>query len=302
MELRHLKYFVTVAEELHFGKAAARLNMAQPPLSSQIRQLEEEIGVPLFHRTKRKVELTKEGQVFLEKVYLILKNLEDAIETVRMVNRGEIGEIAIGFISSASYDILPAIIQHYRKKYPNIHIDLQQLTTEEQVKALHEGRIDVGILCHPIENDNVLFEVIRQEPMVIALPKDHPLARETSSINLNDLFNDPFIVTGRKANQRHYDTLIKLCYQAGFSPKVVQETKELSTVLSFVSSGMGVALVPASIQSIFKNKVIYRNIRNHPYTTTALAWKSGNLSPTVRAFIELVKKSIIPLMNQYDCE
>ncbi|MED0660001.1 LysR substrate-binding domain-containing protein [Bacillus smithii] len=302
LELRHLKYFVTVAEELHFGKAAARLNMAQPPLSSQIRQLEEEIGVPLFHRTKRKVELTKEGQVFLEKVYLILKNLEDAIETVRMVNRGEIGEIAIGFISSASYDILPAIIQHYRKKYPNIHIDLQQLTTEEQVKALHEGRIDVGILCHPIENDNVLFEVIRQEPMVIALPKDHPLARETSSINLNDLFNDPFIVTGRKANQRHYDTLIKLCYQAGFSPKVVQETKELSTVLSFVSSGMGVALVPASIQSIFKNKVIYRNIRNHPYTTTALAWKSGNLSPTVRAFIELVKKSIIPLMNQYDCE
>ncbi|MEK4884861.1 LysR substrate-binding domain-containing protein [Bacillus sp. FSL W8-1127] len=302
LELRHLKYFVTVAEELHFGKAAARLNMAQPPLSSQIRQLEEEIGVPLFHRTKRKVELTKEGQVFLEKVYLILKNLEDAIETVRMVNRGEIGEIAIGFISSASYDILPAIIQHYRKKYPNIHIDLLQLTTEEQVKALHEGRIDVGILCHPIENDNVLFEVIRQEPMVIALPKDHPLARETSSINLNDLSNDPFIVTGRKANQRHYDTLIKLCYQAGFSPKVVQETKELSTVLSLVSSGMGVALVPASIQSIFKNKVIYRNIRNHPYTTTALAWKSGNLSPTVRAFIELVKKSIIPLMNQCDCE
>lgn len=170
------------------------------------------------------------------------------------------------------------------------------------MKALHEGRIDVGILCHPIENDNVLFEVIRQEPMVIALPKDHPLARETSSINLNDLSNDPFIVTGRKANQRHYDTLIKLCYQAGFSPKVVQETKELSTVLSLVSSGMGVALVPASIQSIFKNKVIYRNIRNHPYTTTALAWKSGNLSPTVRAFIELVKKSIIPLMNQCDCE
>ncbi|MEJ9210203.1 LysR family transcriptional regulator, partial [Bacillus smithii] len=209
MELRHLKYFVTVAEELHFGKAAARLNMAQPPLSSQIRQLEEEIGVPLFHRTKRKVELTKEGQVFLEKVYLILKNLEDAIETVRMVNRGEIGEISIGFISSASYDILPAIIHHYRKKYPNIHIDLQQLTTEEQVKALHEGCIDVGILCHPIENDNIHFEVIRQEPMMIALPKDHPLAHETSSVNLKDLSNDPFIVTGRKANRRHYDILMK---------------------------------------------------------------------------------------------
>ncbi|MEC5186658.1 Hca operon transcriptional activator [Parageobacillus caldoxylosilyticus] len=303
MELRHLKYFITVAEELHFGKAAARLNMAQPPLSLQIRQLEEEIGVPLFHRTKRKVELTKEGQVFLEKAYQILKNLEEAIETVRMMNRGEAGEIAIGFIASAAYDILPTIIEHYRKEYPNIHIDLQQLTTAEQVKALHEGHIDVGMLCHPIKikNDTIQVEVIRQEPMVVALPKDHPLASETSPIDLMDLSNDPFILTGRKANQSHYDTVMNGCYQAGFYPKVVQETQELPTVISLVSAGMGVALVPASMQYVFKNKVVYRDIQNNPFTTTtALAWKSDNLSPTVHAFIDLMKKSVIPLFNQHD--
>ncbi|MED0765348.1 LysR substrate-binding domain-containing protein [Aneurinibacillus thermoaerophilus] len=259
--------------------------------------------MPLFHRTKRKVELTKEGQLFLEKVYQIFKDLEGAIETIRMVNRGEAGEITIGFIASAVYDILPTIIELYRKEYPNIHIDLQQLTTAEQVKALHEGYIDIGILCHPIKikNDTIHVEVIRQEPMVIALPKDHPLASKTSPINLVDLSNDPFILTGRKANQSHYDTVMNCCYQAGFHPKVVQEAQELPTVISLVSSGMGVALVPSFIQYVLKTKVVYRDIRNHPFTTTtALAWKSDNLSPTVHAFIDLMKKSVIPLFNQSD--
>lgn len=297
MELRHLKYFVAVAEELHFGKAAARLKMAQPPLSQQIRQLEEEIGVPLFHRTKRKVELTKEGEVFLEKVYQIFRDLVDAIETVKMVNRGEMGTIAIGFIASAAYDILPAILQHYRKSYPHVHIHLQQLTTAEQVKALDDGHIDVGILCYPDKRENIYLgidlEVVREERMVIALPKEHPLAGATSSIDLVELANDPFIITGRKANQSHYDIVMHCCYQAGFSPKVIQETQELHTVISLVSSGMGVALVPASFKQLFKKNVTYREIRNNPLTTTTfLAWKSDNRSPIVRAFLELFRDQI----------
>ena len=303
LELRHLKYFITVAEELHFGKAAARLNIAQPPLSQQIRQLEEEIGVPLFQRSKRKVELTKEGEVFLEKAYQILKNVEEAVETVKMVNRGEAGQIVIGFIASAAYDLLPVILEHYRKQYPNIHIDLQQLTTREQLKALQKGLIDIGILCHPfnIQNDSIQVEVIRQERMVLALPKDHPLAAKTSLIQLEDLANDPFILTGRKANQTHYDAVMNCCYHAGFHPKVVQETQELPTVLSLVSSGMGVAIVPASIQRVLNNNVVYRDIQNNPITTTtAFAWKSGNLSPTVHAFLDFMKKSVIPLFHGYD--
>ncbi|MCY9669230.1 LysR substrate-binding domain-containing protein [Paenibacillus alginolyticus] len=188
-----MKYFKTVAEELHFSKAAARLNMAQPPLSLQIRQLEEEIGVPLFHRTKRNVELTEEGKVFLEKVHQLFKSLDEAIETVRKVNRGEVGEIIIGFIASAVYDILPTIIKHYRKQHPAIHVVLKQLTSAEQIKALQEGTIQIGILSEPSESDAINFEVIRREPMVIALPKEHPLASETSLIDLIDLANDPFI-------------------------------------------------------------------------------------------------------------
>ena len=186
MELRHLKYFKAVAEELHFGKAAARLNMAQPPLSLQIRQLEEEIG-----------------------------------------------EILIGFIASAAYDILPNIMKYYKKQYPAIHVILKQLTSEEQIKALQEGSLHIGIVSEPIACEKITHEVIRCEPMVIAMQKEHPLASESSAIDLINFANDPFVLTGRKSNPRHYDGVINCCYQVGFSPKIVQETEEMSSVLSF---------------------------------------------------------------------
>lgn len=298
MELRHLRYFRTVAEELHFGKAAARLNMAQPPLSLQIRQLEEEIGVPLFRRTKRNVELTEEGEVFLEKVYQIFNSLDEAIEKVRMVNRGEIGEILIGFIASAAYDILPSIIKYYKKQYPAMHVVLKQLTSEEQIKALQEGNLHIGIVSEPIESEEIAHEIIRCEPMVIAIQKEHPLASQSSAIDLIAFANDPFLLTGRKSNPRYYDGVINCCYQAGFSPKIVQETEEMSSVLSLVSAGIGVALVPASMQLLLANKIVYRDIRNINYrTTTALAWESGNKSPIIHAFIDLVKKTVIPIFN-----
>ncbi|WP_225049969.1 acetoin biosynthesis transcriptional regulator AlsR [Priestia megaterium] len=298
MELRHLKYFKTVAEELHFGKAAARLNIAQPPLSLQIRNLEEELGVSLFHRTKRHVELTKEGQVFLEKVYQIFESLDESIETVRMVSRGEIGEIVIGFLASAAYDVLPTIIKHYRKQYPSIHVNLKQLTSAEQLKALEEGTIHIGIISEPIENQSLNFEIIRREPMVVALPKEHPLASKTASIHLMDLANEPFIVTERKSNQHHYDGVINSCYESGFSPNVIQETKEMSTVISLVSAGIGIAIVPSSIQLLLQNEVVYREIRDNKFNTiTALVWKNKNQSPIVNGFVNLVKESIITIFN-----
>ncbi|MGG3609755.1 LysR substrate-binding domain-containing protein [Priestia megaterium] len=299
MELRHLKYFKTVAEELHFGKAAARLNMAQPPLSLQIRKLEEELGVSLFYRTKRHVELTKEGQVFLEKVYLLFISLDESIETVRMVSRGELGEIIIGFLASSAYDVLPTIIKQYRKQYPSIHVVLKQLTSAEQLKALQEGTIQIGIISEPIEDETLNFEIIRRESMVVALPKEHPLAFKTSSIDLIELANDPFILIGRKSNHYHYDGVINSCYEAGFSPNIVQETAEMSTVISLVSAGIGVAIVPASIQLLLQNEVIYRDISNNKFNTvTALVWESKNQSSIVKAFVELVKESVIPIFNK----
>lgn len=294
MELRHLKYFQAVAEELHFGKAAARLKMAQPPLSLQIRQLEEEIGVPLFLRTKRSVELTEEGKVLLEKVYPLFENLEKAIETVKMVSRGEVGEIVIGFIATAAYDILPTIIKHYRNQYPGIHVVLKQFTTSEQLKALQEGTIHIAILSEPKENEKINFEIIRKEPLVIAMPKEHPLATKTSSLELVNLSNDPFIITRRTANQSYYDAVINCCYQAGFSPLIEQETGEMSTVISLVAAGIGIALVPASMQLLLQNEVVYQKIKNSQFNTvTAFAWRSDNRSPIVHAFIDLVKEQVI---------
>ncbi|MCP3809361.1 LysR family transcriptional regulator [Paenibacillus sp. Lou8.1] len=301
MELRHLKYFKTVAEELHFGKAANRLNMAQPPLSLQIRQLEEEIGVQLFHRTKRNVDLTEEGKVFLEKVYHLFDHLEEAIHTVRLMKSGEIGEIIIGFIASTAYDILPAIIKHYRAQYPAIHVVLKQLTSSEQINALKDGTIHVGIISEPIESEEINLQIIRQEPLIIALPREHPLvvnSTTASPIQLIDLENEEFIVTGRRANQGHYDGVINSCYQAGFSPRIVQETEEMSTVISLVSTGIGVALVPASMHLLLQNEVIYREIKDNEFhTVTALVWDSKNQSPVIQTFIELVNESIVPLFN-----
>ncbi|ARK32438.1 acetoin biosynthesis transcriptional regulator AlsR [Halalkalibacter krulwichiae] len=296
MELRHLKYFVTVAEELHFGRAAIRLNMAQPPLSLQIRQLEEEIGVQLFHRTKRKVELTKEGQYFLEKTYRLLADLDENIETIQKMKRGEVGEIVIGFIATAAYDLVPTIIKLYLNEYPGIKVTLKQITSAEQIIALQNGSIDVGVLSEPAESDQISFQIIREEEMVIALPKEHPLVRQTDAIQLSDLASEPFIITSRQANQGHFDSVINCCFQAGFSPNIIQETAEMSTVISLVAAGIGIALVPSSMKMLLQNEVVYRNVENNKFqSVTALAWKQDSPSEIVHTFIELVKERVVPI-------
>ncbi|MDP9739086.1 UNVERIFIED_ORG: DNA-binding transcriptional LysR family regulator [Bacillus sp. B2I3] len=295
MELRHLRYFKTVAEELHFGKAAARLNMEQPPLSIQIRQLEEEIGVQLFHRTKRSVNLTEEGKVFLDRVYQLFDNLEDAINTVQMINRGEIGKIIIGFIATTSFDILPIIIKQFRKEYPAVQVVLKQLTSAEQIESLQKGDIHVGIVSDPLENNEFSIQILRQEQLIIALPKEHPLATETSPIDLINFSDDSFVMVNRKANPAHYDGVMNCCFQAGFSPKIVQETEEVSTVISLVSAGIGVALVSSSLKVLLQNEVVYREVKDLPFSTvTALTWKREIQNSIIQVFIEFVKDSYIP--------
>lgn len=296
MELRHLKYFKVVAEELHFGKAANRLNMTQPPLSLQINQLEEEIGVSLFHRTKRSVKLTIEGKAFLDEVEKILENLDEAIETVKMINRGEVGEIIIGFIATVTYNVLPNIIKHYRKEHPGVKVILKQLTSEEQMLALQNGTIHIAVLSDPAENEEMKYQIIWKEPLVVALPKEHVLAEDETPIELSKLANDLFILTGRKANKNHYDAIINCCYRAGFSPTIVQETNEVSTVLALVAAGIGVALVPSSIQLLLKNEVVYRNITDTEFNSvTALAWNKKNQTPIVDTFIDFVLHSVYPV-------
>lgn len=292
MELRHLRYFVTLAEELHFGRAAERLHIAQPPLSQQIRQLETELGFELFHRTKRKVQLTEAGQVFLDEVQQIFKQLEQAIQVGRQTSRGEMGQLVVGFVSSAPYNILPTILRAFRSSVPEVRLELHELTTNQQFRWLRESRIDVGFVRPPVE-DTFNFEIIFQESLVVALPDTHELANH-SNVCLRSLKNEPFILFPRLLAPGLYDLIISLCQQAGFSPNVTQEAIQMQTIVSLVAGGLGIAIVPESLQNLQRTGVVYKTVQE-PTLKTAIAiiWRQNDTSATVQKFLEIARLSVI---------
>jgi DNA-binding transcriptional LysR family regulator len=291
MELRHLRYFVTLAEELHFGRAADRLHIAQPPLSQQIRQLELELGFQLFHRTKRTVRLTDAGQVFLAEVQQILNHLDRAIQTGRQTSRGEIGQLVIGFVSSAAYNVLPKLLALFRADAPEVTIALHELTTDQQLDWLREGRIDIGVLRPPVEDSIFGTATIFRESLVLALPENHPLTQHPL-ISLRSLSQEPFIVFPRSFAPTLYDTIISLCQQAGFSPTVVQEAIQMQTIVSLVAANLGIAIVPASLQHLQRTGVVYKAIEEPvPEIETMLAWRRSEPSMTVQRFLEAVFRS-----------
>ena len=292
MELRHLRYFVTLAEELHFGRAAERLHIAQPPLSQQIRQIETELGFELFHRTKRKVQLTEAGQVFLDEVQQIFKQLEQAIQVGRQTSRGEMGQLVVGFVSSAPYNILPKILRTFRSSVPEVRLELHELTTNEQFRWLRESRIDVGFVRPPIE-DTFNFETIFQESLMVALPDTHLLAHQ-SDVCLRSLKNEPFILFPRLLAPGLYDLIISLCQQAGFSPNVTQEAIQMQTIVSLVAGGLGIAIVPESLQNLQRTGVVYKIIQEPtPKTAIAIIWRQNDRSATVQKFLEIARLAVI---------
>lgn len=299
MELRHLRYFVTLAEELHFRRAAERLHIAQPPLSQQIRQLEKELGFELFHRTKRNVQLTEAGQVFLGEVQQILSQLQQAIQIGQQTSRGEIGQLVVGFVSSAAYNILPTILRTFRSSVPGVSIELHELTTDQQLKWLRESRMDVGFLRPPVEENRFSCETIFQEPLMVALPETHLLASQ-SDVCLTSLANEPFILFPRILAPGLYDLIISLCQQAGFSPKVVQEAIQMQTIVSLVAAEMGVAIVPASLQNLQRIGVVYKTLQEPTPKVAfvadvgaaiAMIWRKNETSPTVLKLVEIVKQA-----------
>jgi DNA-binding transcriptional LysR family regulator len=295
MELRHLRYFRTVASELHFGRAAEKLHIAQPPLSHQIRQLETELGFELFNRTKRSVALTPAGQVFLTQVDRIFQQLEQAIEIGRKTSRGELGQISIGFVGSATYNILPSILQQFRDRYPQVHIELHELTTDRQLIWLHEGRIDIGLMRPPIIEPDVSSQVIFQESLVVALPVTHQLAT-MATIDLASLATEPFILFPRQLAPGLYDPIITICQAAGFSPLVVQECIQMQTIVSLVSANMGVSILPESIQEVQRYGVVYKPIQDptvpistlvRQLATISIVWRTNDDSPTINRLLEI---------------
>jgi DNA-binding transcriptional LysR family regulator len=292
MELRHLRYFITVAEELHFGRAAQRLHMSQPPLSMQIRTLEEELGVTLLKRTQRHVSLTQAGQSFLQEARQTLARLDQAVQVARRVGRGEIGELVLGFISVADYNVLPVVLREFRRRYPLVHLALRESTTDAQIRDLVAGNIDVGFVLPPVNDPAIETRLILREPLIAALPERHPLARKPGKLDLVKLNGAPFILFPRTNAPGLYDDIVSCCRTSGFSPLVAQEAIQMQTIVSLVSAELGVALIPASLTHLRRTGVTYKELKQStPQTEIHLAWRRGDERPALRVFIDLAVKA-----------
>src|ERR1700677_1918589 len=230
LELGQLRYFVAVAEELHFGRAARRLNMAQPPLSQQIRDLEHELGSSLFHRTSRRVELTAHGRLFLTEARAILGHAKRAGDMVKASQRGEFGSIAIGFVTSAIYSVMIPTLRGFHSSFPEVEIRCHEMATPNQLEALHKGEINIGFLRTPVSDSTLDIHLLVKEFLVLVLPEHHPAAKKTR-LHLEDFASEPFILFPRKQGPGAYDQIISTCQNAGFSPILAQEGNEMQTML-----------------------------------------------------------------------
>jgi len=291
IELRHLRYFIAVAEELNFSRAAERLHIAQPPLSQQIQALEAELGLQLFERKKRPLQLTAAGKVFFTEAHLVLTQLEQAITSAQKVSRGEIGRLVVGTNSSVANSVLPDILQTFHPLFPEVILVLREVSSSEQVNQLRDRYIDIAFERLPNNNlnDNSLsFLPILQEPLVVALPEKHPLAAK-SQIPLIALADEPFVLPPTDLVPS-YSQIISLCQQVGFSPKVVQEATWMVTVLSSVAGGLGVTLLPANAQSLQRKGVVYKPIQGKNLTSElAVVWRRDDTSIVLQQFLEVTK-------------
>ncbi|MEQ1880346.1 MAG: LysR family transcriptional regulator [Burkholderiales bacterium] len=292
MEIRHLRYFQVVAEELHFGRAAKKLHMSQPPLSMQIRALEEELGITLFNREQRQISLTQAGKVLLRETREVLARLDQAVLTTRRASRGEIGELAIGFISVADYNVLPLVLREYRRRFPMVNLTLRESTSDAQIADLLAGRIDVGFVLPPVAEPLLQSIAILREPLVAALPEKHPLALRPGKLDLRLLKDAPYILFPRQMAPGLHDEVVGVCRAAGFSPRVVQEAVQMQTIVSLVSAELGVALIPASLTNLRRTGVTYKVLRERsPLIEIHLAWRRDDELPALKTFVELAVQS-----------
>jgi DNA-binding transcriptional LysR family regulator len=298
MELRHLRYFIAVAEEKHITRAAERLGMQQPPLSQQIRALERELDVQLFRRKPRGVELTDAGSAFLTDARAILSQIDRAVATTKRTARGEQGQISVGFTSSAPFHpFVPRVIRAYREALPRVSLTLEEGGTMELLEYLRNEQIDAAFIRSPLANqEGLVIELLFQEAMVIAMPQGHVLAQRASAdkaLPLKALAGETFIVYRRHTGPGLYDAILSASNKAGFTPRIGQEAPRIVSTLNLVAAGLGISLVPESLQRMHMDGVAFRRVSGavQPRAPLYLASRRGEASTAVRKFLVLARRS-----------
>lgn len=292
VELRHLRYFVAVADLLHFGRAAERLGIAQPSLSQQIQDLERDLGTPLLVRSKRQVQLTDAGRLFLDEARDILARAARARVTAERAGRGEAGRLAIGFGPWMDYSAMPKMIRLFGERHRDVQVQIRSLSTPQQIAALKDSRLDVGFFRQAATEPWLSSEPLVTEPFVLAVPTNHRLARRRT-IEPRVLGDQPFIAFPRETAPHFYDAMVQFCRDAGFVPQIHHDADHPLTVLALVATGIGVALVPASLRRVPRPGVMFRSLRGvRPTLETAVAWRTDNHSATVETFVRIVRELV----------
>ena len=302
MELRHLRYFAAVAQHLNYSEASRRLHVAQPAISQTILDLEDELSVKLLLRTKRTVQLTAAGTVFLREAQEILRRANEAQRLAQRAARGEVGILGIGFFGTASGPILPSLVDTYRLKFPDVELRLFELDPDQQLAAFDEGRIDLGFTRTLPSDRRAEFEQeeVYNDQLAIALPAKHPLAKQ-KVVRLRSLASEPFVQFHRKGAPGLFDEVIATCRRTGFSPRIVNEPNFMATVMTLVESGLGVSLIPRCVRSLNRRHVVIRPITpKSERIPLCVAWRKSANNPTLAAFLDVLRAAIPSIKTQME--
>lgn len=290
MDLKKLRYFIAVAEELHFNRAAQKLNITQPPLSQQIQGLEEDLGVKLFERTKRQVQLTSAGAIFLEESRNIVAQLERSIKMTQLASQGKVGQLSIAFVDSAAGGMMVNVVKKFRERYPDVQLTLTEMTSAQQLKALHDGKIHVGFLRWADPSPSITSRLCTNESLVAVLPEMHPLAIHPN-LSLSSLANEPFILSPHHMGASYHDLILDVCEQHGFKPRIVQEAVQMYTIVNLVAAGIGISIVPSSVCVFQRSGVVFRSFdEDTPPVPLYAAWKTANRETVLAHFLQVVEE------------
>jgi DNA-binding transcriptional LysR family regulator len=292
MEMRHLRYFVAVAEALHFGQAAAKLQIAQPSLSHQIRQLEDELQTSLLRRTKRRVELTEAGRLFLDEARDILARADSAAMIARRVGRTDSKRLRVGVGYCMDQSDVATIVGRYNARHQDVRVELKTMSVPSQVAALREGQLDVAFVRPPITDPSVRSETVVREALVVALPPDHRLAAR-SRIGLAALAEEPFVLPPRDAVPVFHDAILRVCREAGFVPNAPHEADHLQMIVAMIAASAGVGLVPNTARKFKQHRVAYRPLRPPVADLEiAMAWRQDDSSSILAAFLTEARQAL----------